>query len=132
MGLTPREKGLQFEKEFAKRLGASLQPGSGNKWYAKLDVNGKSFLWSCKQTSKETFAISRSIMHEAIRGVIGPGGKGGDSYPGLAVRIVDEDYIVMRASDFYDIVSSGVEIIPPTKRSEKMTRGNVPTFKRTD
>lgn len=127
---TPQEEGREFEKEFAKRLGANLVPGSGNQWWMKLDVKGKSFLWSCKYTSKETFAISRGILHEAVRAVIGPGGVGGDVYPGLAVRIVDEDYIIMRANDFYDLVSSGVEIVAPSRREGKMKRGNIPYFKR--
>lgn len=130
MALTPREKGLEFEKEFAKRLGGKLQPGSGNQWFAKLDVSGKSFLWSLKYTSKESFLITRSILHEAVRAVIGPGGRGEGTYPGLAVRIVDEDYIIMRANDFYDLVASEVEILAPTKREVKMRQGNVPTFKR--
>ncbi len=127
---TPREKGLEFERDFAKRLGGTLQPGSGNQWFAKLDVKGKSFLWSLKQTSKESFSITRNVLHEAVRAVIGPGGRGDGTYPGLAVRIVDEDYIIMRASDFYDLVSSDVHIAEPTKRQEKMKAGNVPTFKR--
>lgn len=126
---TPQQLGYSFENEFAKRLGASLQKGSGNQWYAKLDVKGKSFLWSLKYTSKEQFPLSRCTVHEAVKATMGPGGKS-TVYPGIAVRLVDEDLIVMRASDFLEMASEDVKIVEPTKRAQKMVQGSVPTFNR--
>jgi hypothetical protein len=124
------KKGLAFEQDFARRLGAKLQPGSGNQWHAKLDVKGRSFLWSLKSTVKGSFRLTTDMLAETIHAVDGPGGKGGNTLPGMAIRIADEDFVVLRASDFIQIVQDEVKIAPADKRTAKIEAGKVSTFDR--
>jgi hypothetical protein len=124
------KKGLAFEKDFANRLGAKLQPGSGNQWFAKLDVKGRSFLWSLKSTTKASIRLTTDMLAETIHAVDGPGGKGGNTLPGMAVRIADEDFVVLRASDFINLVREEVKIAPADKRTAKMEAGKLSVFER--
>lgn len=124
------EQGHAFEVEFAKRLGAKLQPGSGNTPWAKLDLRGRSFLWSLKSTTKQSFRLTTDMLKEMIHAVHGPGGQGGNTMPGMAVRIDGDDYIVMRASDFIALVQSDIRIAQPSKKTEKQKLGNISVFER--
>jgi hypothetical protein len=129
---TPQEQGRQFEAEFAKRLGATVVPGSGSQWFAKLDVGGKGFLWSLKLTTKKSFRLTTDMLRELTHAVHGPGGKGGRTVPGMAIRIDNEDWVLLKADDFIGLMREEVKMVPPTKREEKLERAAVPKFKRTD
>jgi hypothetical protein len=124
------KKGRAFEEDFAHRIGAKLQPGSGNQWFAKLDLKGRSFLWSLKSTTKASFRITTDMLAETIHAVYGPGGQGGNTLPGMAIRIADEDFVVMRATDFITLVQDEVKIAPADKRTQKMEAGKVSVFER--
>ena len=43
-------QGHRFEERFARRTGGKLVVGSGSQWFAKLDVQARKFLDSCKST----------------------------------------------------------------------------------
>ncbi len=83
------EAGRDFERDFAKRIGGQLVPGSGNKWFAKLDVaNVGVLLWSLKHTDLTTFPLSQSIIDEAVTAITDvSSGEGGSIIPGIAVEI---------------------------------------------
>lgn len=122
--------GQEFEKDFANRIGAKIQPGSGNQWFAKLDVNGRSFLWSLKATTQASFRVTKDMWVETLHAVFGPGGKGGNTIPGMAIRIDDEDYVMLRITDFLQIVQEDIKITAPTKKEEKRKRGKITIFDR--
>lgn len=126
----PQDIGGEFEKRFAKRIGGTIVPGSGNQWFAKLDVGSKSFLWSLKATAKESFRLTRGMLHETLRAIVGPGGKGGDTIPGMAVSIQGEEYVVLQLDDFLTIVREDVKLVPPTKREEQRGRAATTKFER--
>lgn len=129
MSRTPEQQaGLDFEQEWAKRLGARLTPGSGNQWHTQGDVAGKGFIWSLKYTSKESFRLTRGMLHEIIRIVHGPGGRGGSAIPAMAVRLQEEDYVVLLASDFFKLMQEDIKFVPPTKADEKRERARLPKF----
>jgi hypothetical protein len=126
----PTDIGGEWERRFAKRIGGKLQPGSGNQWFAKLDVGSRSFLWSLKATSFQSFRLTKDVIYEAARAVIGPGGKGGDTIPGIALDIDGEEVVVLRLSDFLHIVSEEVKIVEPNKAEQKRALAKLPKFQR--
>lgn len=126
----PQDIGGKWEADFAKRIGGELVPGSGNKWYATQDVGGQSFLWQLKSTSKESLRVTADMLFDVIRSVIAPGGKGGDYMPGVALRLKGEEFIILRANDFYSLMRDDIKIVPPTKREEKIARAGIPKFLR--
>lgn len=101
-----QQAGRDWEKRFAKLVGAELVPGSGSAWYAKLDVNGISVLWSLKWTGKETFTVTKSLVREAVHAVDAPGGVGGGVLPGVAIEVDGESFVMFRASDFVGALES--------------------------
>lgn len=130
MSKTPNEIGREWEKQLAARLGGSVVPGSGNQWHSKLDVGSHSFLWSCKATLAQSFRLTLDDVYEAVRAVIGPGGKGGRTIPAIALKIQDEELAVLRLSDLLELLQEDVKFIPLSKKQEKIQRGSVPSFKR--
>lgn len=126
----PQDIGGEFERSFAAKIGGKVVLGSGNQWFAKLDVGSKSFLWSLKATAKESFSLTRGMLHETIRAVYGPGGKGGDIIPGMAVCVQDEEYVVLKLDDFLNLVREDIKLVKPTKRQEQKAQGSIPRFSR--
>lgn len=122
--------GLKYEKDFARKIGGKIVPGSGNKWYAKLDVRSSSIIWSCKYTSKVSFSLTKDILYEAWRAAIGPGGSG--TIPALAINIesADEEVVVLRLSDFLSLLQDERKLFEPTGKSKKMLQSAVPKFRR--
>lgn len=69
--------GRAFEDDVAALLGAEKVPGSGNQWYAKLDV-GKvgELLMSLKWTGVDPFPRLSTLMAEVDDAILAPGGAG--------------------------------------------------------
>lgn len=107
-----RDKGLQWEEDWAAMVGGTIQPGSGNQWHSKLDVRTKKITFSCKWTSKESFSVTKSLIDEAKSATMAPGGDG--KIPALAIRLPEEDLVIMRAQDFLDLMKEE-PIIPADK-----------------
>jgi hypothetical protein len=85
---TPQEAGRRFEAEWTALIGGDLVPGSGNQWFAKLDVEGGSIVYSLKATVDDTYderelAIA---LAEAEAYITSPGGPGGVCVAALAYR----------------------------------------------
>lgn len=128
--MSKQDIGKEWEKTLATRLGGRVVPGSGNQWYAKLDVRSHSFLWSCKATAANSFRLTKDHIYEAVRAVIGPGGSGGKTIPGIALKIQGEELVVLLLSDLLELLQEDVKFVPLTKKEEKIKRGTVPTFNR--
>lgn len=128
----PQEIGRVHETYLAKTLGGSVVPGSGNQWYAKLDVEADSIIFSCKATNAKSMRIDRSMIDEmqnAAHGLMGqPGTIGAMSVwlEGGECRL-----IVLMEQDFIWLCEGQLEIsFKPTKTAEKIAKGKIPTLMR--
>ena len=120
---TPQEKGRLFERIWGKLLGTKPQPGSGNQWYAKLDVTDTKFLWSLKYTEKKTFSLSPKLMQEAEEAVTG------NEIPGIAVSVDGHKFVIFNAEDFLRFCESGdYKYIIPSKAEQKRAQAKIPTL----
>ncbi len=120
-----QQAGIDYEKHLAEVIGAHLQPGSGSKWYAKLDLSGRSILWSLKHTGKDFFRITKEILREAIVAANEEG-----CIPGWAIDIAGEDFVLMRGHDFRMLMEEDHKVIAQSKRSAKRKRAATPVLMR--
>ena len=125
--MNPQEKGRLFERIWAKLLGAQPQPGSGNQWFAKMDVADGEILWSLKYTEKKSFSLTKELMREVEKEVT-PG-----VIPGIATSVDGEQFVTLRAEDFIRLASTdAMKYITPTKAEQKRARSKVPNLFRDD
>lgn len=125
--------GRDFEDDWAKRTGGKTQPGSGNKWYARMDVSDSVFLWSLKATGKRSFPVSIDLVEEVVTEVAGMGATRADAIPGIAIRLGNDrahDLVVMRADDFVRLVTEERKYIVQSKADAKRARAAVPQLLR--
>lgn len=120
-----QQAGIDYEKKLADLIGARIQPGSGNQWYAKLDLAGRSVLWSLKHTGKASFRITKEILREAIVAASKEG-----AIPAWAFDIAGEDFILMRGNDFRMLMEEDHKIIAPSKRAARRKRASTPSLMR--
>lgn len=124
------QRGRDFEQRTASTLSGALQPGSGNKFYAKSDVSGHGLTTSCK--SEKDFTWSKIYRHllEAIELAYGTG-----DLPVLAIEDVDrnnDQLIIMKLSDFAKAFSEGIKIPDhsESKGIEKRKTAEIPLMLR--
>lgn len=133
MGQTAQERGRDFEREWAKRVGARQHKGSGNYYLQPLDASNRArYLWSCKHTDNEVIRITLDDIREVVRAVDGPGGLGGETQPVMALSINGEQFVLQRANEWLDehTEDAKVEFIKPDKQTERLARRNVsPLFR---
>lgn len=132
-GTTPQEAGFDFEEHFAKLFGVEPTLGSGNQWFAPLDVGDVQFLFSCKWTGAESFRMSRALMVEVQKAINGPGGRGGDTIPGVATHLDEsgETLVTLRAEDLLRLLQTGdYKYVVPSKGEQKRARASVPALLR--
>lgn len=124
--MAKKNKGLEFEHLFAKSVLSKPNPGSGNKWYARMDIVDSLITWSCKFTSKKSFSLKQSDIDEVVGVATGPGSN--DSIPALAIRIGTSDYdvVVLRKDDFLRIVQEETKYVQATKTEAKRKRTKIP------
>lgn len=133
MGRTAQEKGRDFERRWARKVGAKAHKGSGNYYLWRLDASNKArYLWSCKHTDNKAIRITLDDIREVINAVEGPGGIGGNTKPIMAISINEEEFVLQRANDWLDEHTEGakVQFIKPDKEAEKIaTRNTSPLFR---
>lgn len=130
-GESSQKHGTRFEKFWAKIFGVEPTRGSGNQWFAKLDVGDGSILWSCKHTDSESFSMTKKLMREAEDAINGPGGVGGTTLPGIATSLDGDVYVTLRAEDFLRIVQSdAVTYVTPSMGAQKRARSKIPALLR--
>lgn len=125
MSKTPQEKGFDFEKEFAGLFGEKPTPGSGNKWFAPMDIDGGQIIWSLKSTQKDNLSVNREIIEE----VEGHAGKTG-AIPGIAVKIIGEPFVLLKMQDFIKIVQEEIKMAPPSREEIKRKKAATPLLLR--
>lgn len=123
--MTSYEVGRQWEEDFCDRVGGKLQPGSGNQWFAKLDVGDQHFLWSLKATGSASYRIADSEIAEAEEAVHAPGGVG-EAIPGMAIRTHSKEFVVLNLEDFLSIVTEKVKYVRQSKAEAKREAAAIP------
>lgn len=124
-----QEAGYDFERRWARIFGVAPQRGSGNQWYAKLDVGDAAFLWSLKQTDARSFTLRPEHIWEAHQAVYGASGRA-NVLPGLALDIQGEQLTVIRARDFLTIVTEELSYVKPDKRTQERRLATTPQLLR--
>jgi hypothetical protein len=69
-------------------------------------------------------------MQEAQKAILGQGGVGGDTIPGIATSVDGEVYVTLRAEDFLKIFQEDSKWIPQSKGEEKRARSRIPALLR--
>lgn len=124
--------GSWWEQEFARRVGGELIPGSGNKWYAKLDAKDAKLLWSCKATDFKTYPVTKADLDEARRAVLAPGGIGPDYLPALAIHTSQCEFVAMAMPVFMQMVTEPVRYVRPSKIDTRRARSKIPQLFRNE
>jgi hypothetical protein len=106
--------------------------GSGNQWFAPLDVGDVRFLFSLKDTGAESFRVSKGLMREVEVAVNGPGGTGGDVVPAVATAIEhSEVFVTLRGEDFLRLINSDeARYVTPSRGAQKRARAQIPEILR--
>jgi len=132
-GEKPQKRGRRFESYWASLFGVKPIKGSGSLWYAKLDVaDGGSILWSCKHTEDQSFRMTKGLMREAQEAILGQGGVGGQTIPGMAISVDGEVFVTLRAEDFMALYQKDGKWIPKSKGEEKRARSKIPSILRNE
>lgn len=119
------QAGHDFEERFADLFQAELQPGSGNQWFAKLDVRGRSIIWSLKSApTKKSITITKAILLEAISHATKLGSPG--AIPGWATEVEGEAFITLRAQDLALLFQEDIRLVTPTRGDERRARSKMP------
>lgn len=61
-GDTPKD----MERIDAKAMGGKRQPGSGNRWFAKMDNESTEFLTDCKRTKSKQYTLKSSDFIDVL------------------------------------------------------------------
>lgn len=100
------QRGRDFERTVADRLGGSIVPGSGNKFYAKSDVTANGLRISCKSEVDLNWNKIIKHLYEAIEMSYQSG-----DIPVLALDgIENENIVVMRLDDLAKAFTEGIKI----------------------
>lgn len=113
--------GQELEQEVADLLGGVVHRGSGNQPFVKLDVHGRSLLFSCKATRGDSVTLTPYTFDEAQHAVHGPGGLGGGYLPAYAAKTKRGDLIIcMEASDWSELFGrEDIEPLPSDKATQR-------------
>ncbi len=129
--MTAQDRGREFEREVAALFGGRLQPGSGNRVEAQLDVNGGLILCETKHTDAASFSITSKIW-DAVREASSGSSSATYSMTMLAVRlgatghrlgVVDLDALV-------DWIRRPPGLLPSAPGSELRRLARTPTLLR--
>lgn len=116
--------GLKYEVKFASRFGVKPTAGSGNQWFAKLDVGAHRILCSLKHTGKKSLSVTPAILREAIQEATKIGSKG--AIPVVGTDISGEDFVILRADDFALLLEEEVKIAKVSRAKLKRARASIP------
>lgn len=127
------EAGFAFERELANELGMELQPGSGNQFYARLDMRGKLLRLSAKCTKFKSYPLGVDELEEAMTAVDAPGGEVAGTIPIWGIRVAHDpryDVIVMRKEDWIRAFTEERKFVVQSKADGKRERSSLPALLR--
>ncbi len=125
---TAQDRGREFEKRWAKKVGANQQKGSGNYYLWRQDAENRGrYLWSCKHTDGKSYRLQLEDIDEVIDAVEGPGGSGNETVPAMAISIAGREFVLQRADDWIsDHTEQPDSFIKPDKSAERRQLRNTP------
>lgn len=129
---TPQQLGYEWEEKVSKDFDAPIQTGSGNRVYAPLDVAGRRFLISAKNTIHQSFSLSKKVFEEAVEKTVGTKSAGGtDVIPIVAVRLGDGTEIaVLPMEDLIALMKAPPELIESSKQDNIRHTARTPSLLR--
>ena len=127
---TPQQKGRDYEDFWAKKRGARKQPASGALPFWKLDVKNTKFLFSLKNTEKNSFSLKKEEVQEMINAVYGLGGIGGTHIPVLSININGTEVSVLLTDDLIELTEKSEVVFDKTKDKQKREKANLPSLLR--
>lgn len=92
-GKTPQEKGRQYERKLAKKLGVKPQPGSGAFPLYKEDIETGTFLIQVKRTGKKQFTLKSDDLKTLVRNAVKIG-----KIPVMVVNLEGQDWSIYKGS----------------------------------
>jgi hypothetical protein len=130
--------GSQFEQVFSDKYNVDKVKASGALPFWKLDADAGRILFSLKATSNESFRVTKKDLDEANNAIIGPGGVGGDTIPGMAICLVENEqptandpmYAVVPMDDLVRLLEERAEVFRASKKRERFARASVPELLR--
>lgn len=97
MKLEPKQLSKKHEHDIADTFDGKVVIASGALYFAKGDVITPDFLIECKATQKPYYTLKRTIIEKIEKEALKCG-----RLPLLAIRIMDNDFILFRLFDFKD------------------------------
>lgn len=122
------QRGRDYERTVADNFSGQMQPGSGNKFYARGDVTASGLGISCKSELNLTWAKIQRHLYESIEMSYQTG-----NIPVLALDgIENENIVVMRESDLIRALGEGIKIPDhsDSKGIEKRKTAEIPLMLR--
>lgn len=127
---TSQDRGREFERRWAERVGASHHSGSGNFYLWRLDASNRGrYLWSCKHTDSEAIRLTIGDILEVEKAAVSEG-----VAPVMAISINGHEYVLQPAQQWLDEHTEGakVEFIKPTKHDERLAKRKTSPLFRND
>lgn len=125
-----QQAGYDWEEELGKDLGLKVTPGSGNQWFARMDLDDKGVVIQLKATKEDSFPWRDMIaaLNECERYIGSPGGPPQDSFAIAAIRTssldpgAGDDIICIRAGEFKRLMQAGITLGTQSKAEAKQER----------
>ncbi len=129
--MSAQDRGREFEREVAELVGGKLQPGSGNRVEAQLDVSGGLILIETKHTDAASFSITSKIW-DAVREASSGSSSATYSMTMLAVRLGATGHRlgVVDLALLADWLRAPPELLPSAPGSELRRLARTPTLLR--
>jgi hypothetical protein len=99
----PLRLSQQQEKRIAKRVGGTLNAGSGNQWKRKADVREREVLWEMKRTNAKSITIRLADL-ETVRKEAALIGR----LPVLHIELGTRRYVIIEEDDYFDGTHNGI------------------------
>ncbi len=128
---TPQDRGRAWEREVAELVGGKLQPGSGNRVEAQLDVRGGLLLIEAKHTDAASFSLSTKVW-DAVREASTGSSTASYAQTILALRLGASGHRlgVVDLDDLLSWIRQPPALLPATPSSELRRLARTPTILR--
>lgn len=119
---TPKQLSKEHEGFIAEALNGKVVIASGALYFAKGDVITTDYLVECKATQKSYYVLKRVIIEKIEKEALKC-----NRLPLLAIRILDNDFILFRLLDFKDVdLESVIELQESYKLSLALAEQSQP------
>lgn len=89
------------EKDFAKKVGGRVNPGSGSGWRQRQDVRTPDYLWEMKYTGKKQVTIKSGDLEQLRKHALME-----DRTPAMHLQVGGRNYVLLSEDDFLALVES--------------------------